>query len=156
MAGRGPAPKDPSKRVRRNKDVVPLRIVQAVIASQPELPEFNVQVTRDGDVWEESFTWPVVTRDWWALLGNHPLAPEFTDLDWLYLLDTARLHAAFWRGDTKTAAELRLREAKYGFTPEDRLRLRMQFAQTNEAEDRVQRRKELGAASRERRGGFAG
>ena len=42
--------------------------------------------------------------------------------------ETALLHAQFWKGDVKLASELRLREAKYGFTPEDRARLRMQFA----------------------------
>jgi hypothetical protein len=157
MAGRGPAPKDPSKRVRANKDVIPLRVVEAVVAPQPQLPEFNIRETnRDGITTYDAYRWPQITVDWWALMAQHPLAPTFIDTDWQYLLDTARIHAAFWEGDLKLGPELRLREAKYGFTPEDRLRLRLTFAQTNEAEDKAQRRRELGADSRQRRGGFAG
>lgn len=152
MAGRGPAPKDPSRRVRRNADVVPLRVVEVERADQPELPEFDVQVQVDGEFFSERFVWPEVTRRWWALLGSHPLVHDFTEPDWQFLLDTARIHAAFWNGDVKLGPELRLREAKYGFTPEDRLRLRLQFAQTNEAEDRVERRRELGESSLARRG----
>jgi hypothetical protein len=48
-----------------------------------------------------------------------------TDTDWDFLLDTALLHARYWEGDEKVAAELRLRVAKFGATPEDRARLRM-------------------------------
>ena len=68
------------------------------------------------------------------MLEYHPLKGEFTELDWSYLLDTALLHARFWQGKVDLASELRLREAKYGFTPEDRARLRIQFAQATEAE----------------------
>lgn len=137
MAGRGPAPKDPAKRARRNADPVPLRVVEAVPVAQPDLPEFEVERSVDGEAVMVPFVWPAATRGWWAMLAHHPLAGEFTDLDWSYLLDTARLHAEFWLGATKLAAELRLREAKYGFTPEDRLRLRLQFAQTATAEAAV-------------------
>lgn len=134
MAGVGPTPKDPSRRARRNKDVVPLRVVDAVVAEKPELPEFEVQVKVDGEIEYEQFSWPVATRTFWDMLDFHPLKAEFTDMDWSYLLDTARLHAAYWHGDIKLAAELRLREAKYGFTPEDRARLRLTFAQATDAE----------------------
>lgn len=157
MAGRGPAPKEPSKRVRRNADIVPLRVVEASPAIQPSLPEFSVQVTVDGELQEELFSWPEQTRIWWHTLASHPLAGEFTDVDWLYLLETARIHADFWHGDMKLASELRLREAKYGFTPEDRLRLRLSFAQTDEAEDRVIRRRELReSGAKSRRGPYVG
>lgn len=123
MAGHGPAPKDPSKRARRNADVVPLRVVEIEPASKPELPTLV-----DGEHWSAP------TLAWWGMLDLHPLKSEFTDMDWSYLLDTALLHNAFWRGDLKQAAELRLREAKYGFTPEDRARLRIQFALATDAE----------------------
>lgn len=134
MAGRGPAPKDPSKRARSNKDVVPLRVVEVEPAHKPDLPEFDVEVKVDGEAVMVPFSWPAATRDWWAMLEFHPLAGEFTEMDWSYLLDTARIHAAFWAGSMSQAAELRLREAKYGFTPEDRARLRLSFAQASSAE----------------------
>lgn len=135
MGGRGFAPKDPAKRAGHSpRDPVPLRVVDHVVAAKPALPEFEVQVKVDGELESEQFSWPVATRTFWDMLDYHPLSGEFTDMDWSYLLDTARLHAAFWQGDIKLAAELRLREAKYGFTPEDRARLRLTFAQATDAE----------------------
>ena len=121
MPGKGIAPKSPEKRARRNADPVPLRVVEVVPAGKPELPAIA-----DG--------WSTPTVEWWRMLDLHPLKHEFTELDWSYLLDTALLHNAYWGGDLKQAAELRLREAKYGFTPEDRARLRIQFAQATDAE----------------------
>jgi hypothetical protein len=70
----------------------------------------------------------------WA---DSPLSAEFTSTDWSELLDTALLHSAFWRGDLGRAAELRLRVAKMGATPEDRARLRIQFATANEVEKKA-------------------
>jgi hypothetical protein len=128
MAGNGPAPKDPARRARRNKPAES-RVIYIVPDGQPELPEFTIQVKLDGELVTQEFNWPTITREWWTMLGRHPLRLEFTELDWSYLLDTARMHAAFWMGDIGLAPELRLREAKYGFTPEDRARLRIQFAQ---------------------------
>ncbi len=156
MAGKGPAPKP--QKARRNAEVVPMRVVEAAPAVQPDLPEFDVQVTVEGVLESARYEWPEMTRNWWRMLALHPLVGEFTEIDWQFLLDTARIHAAFWEGNLKLAPELRLREAKYGFTPEDRLRLRLSFAQTDEAEDRVKRRREqgFGSGARERRGGFTG
>lgn len=137
MAGRGPAPKPPGTKAGHSKDVVPLRIVEVVPVARPELPEFTLMVKLDGELVSQEFEWPVMTRDWWDALELHPLKSEFIDADWSYLLDTARLHAAFWMGKLDAAAEIRLREAKYGFTPEDRARLRIQFAQATGAEVEV-------------------
>ena len=134
MAGRGPAPKDPSKRARTNKDVIQLRVLEVQPVEQPELPSFSIMVTVDEQLVTQEFEWPAMTQDWWAMLAHHPLAKEFIETDWSYLMETARLHAEFWMGKLSLAAELRLREAKYGFTPEDRARLRIQFAQATEAE----------------------
>lgn len=144
MAGRGPAPKDAGTRARRNADPVGVRIVDAVLSEQLPLPE----LMPNGD------PWPRETVRWWAMWGASPLAGEFTANDWSELLDTAVLHGAYWAGDLKHAGELRLRVAKYGATPEDRARLRIQFASANEADDR-QARKGLGAA-RSRRGPLRG
>lgn len=134
MAGNGPPPKDPARRARRNKDVAQLRVVEVQPVPQPDLPEFEVETKRDGEMVMVPFTWPSATRDWWSMLSMHPLAGEFIETDWSYLMDTARIHAAFWHGRLDAASELRLREAKYGFTPEDRARLRIQFAQATDAE----------------------
>ncbi|MEU7096065.1 hypothetical protein [Kitasatospora aureofaciens] len=55
------------------------------------------------------------------------MAQTFTPADWDFLLETAVLHAAFWDGDRTVASELRLRVAKFGATPEDRLRLKLEI-----------------------------
>jgi hypothetical protein len=73
----------------------------------------------------------------WA---DSPLSTEFTSTDWSELLDTALLHARVWQGELKYLPELRLRTAKYGATPEDRARLRIQFAQADEAEAKTPKR----------------
>ena len=60
------------------------------------------------------------------------------------------LHANLWgNGDTSVLPELRIRVAKFGATPEDRARLRMQFAEADEADGR---RPNTVKSSRERRG----
>jgi hypothetical protein len=110
MAGRGPAPKDPSERRRLNRPD-PLTVVCADGELHgPELPE-----THD---------WPVATVVWWGVWRSCAQAATFTDTDWSFLLDTAVLHAEFWLGNQGVAGELRLRVAKFGATPEDRARLK--------------------------------
>lgn len=69
--------------------------------------------------------WPAQTRRWWESWRRSPQAVTFTATDWDFLLDSAVLHAALWRGDVKAAAELRLRVALFGATPADRARLRL-------------------------------
>lgn len=136
MAGRGPAPKDPQRRARANRDPVPATILRFEHGEQPALPG-------------GASNWPKRTLDWWSVWGNSPQAELFTATDWEFLLETALLHAKFWAGDMSVAAELRLRVSKFGATPEDRARLRMQFAQADEADGR---RPEGVKSSRERRG----
>ena len=149
MAGRGPAPKDPSKRARANKDPQALRVIAAEPVKQPDLPEFDVQVEVDGELVSQRFNWPARTREWWQMWADSPLSDDFTSTDWSELLDTALLHARFWNGDHKVAPELRLRVAKFGATPEDRARLRIQFAQADEADEKRTAPK---SSARQRRG----
>lgn len=143
MAGRGPAPKPADKRARRNSDPQALRVIEAKPTEQPNLP--TLWIKQDDEV--VKVDWPVVTREWWQMWADSPLSAEFTDTDWSELRDTARLHALFWMGDKSVASELRLRVAKFGATPEDRARLRIQFAQADEAEEKPKGRKS-GATSR--------
>lgn len=143
MAGNGPPPKDPSRRARGHRGEV-LRVITAEPVDQPDLPTFEVE--KDGELTE--FVWPARTLQWWRMWAESPLSAEFTSVDWDYLLDTAVLHAKFWRGSTKEAAELRLRVAAFGATPADRAKLRITFAQADEAESKPTTR----VTSRSRRG----
>jgi hypothetical protein len=130
MAGRGPTPKPADKRARRNSDPVGLRVIEAKPTAQPKLP--TLWIRQDDE--PTSVSWPAVTLEWWKMWADSPLSTEFTDTDWSELRDTARLHALFWMGDKSVASELRLRVAKFGATPEDRARLRITFAQADDAE----------------------
>jgi len=114
MAGRGPAPKNPAARRRRNSDPIPTQVLEEdEDVRGPELPD--------------EFEWPAATRRWWETWRRSAQAQTFTATDWAFLVDTALLHAAFWSGESSVGAELRLRVAKFGATPEDRARLRMRI-----------------------------
>lgn len=126
MAGRGPAPKPDSRRARRNNGPE-LTVVKFTPKPAPALPS--------------SMAWCDETVQWWKMWAESPLAPTFSESDWSFLMDTAILHHQLWSmGDTSVLAELRIRVAKFGATPEDRARLRIQFAQADDAEDRVERK----------------
>ena len=119
-----------------NRDEKPMTLLRFAHASAPELPE---------DV-----EWHPRTRAWWLMWANSPQADTFTETDWSFLLDTALMHHAMWAKMQWTlAAEVRLRVAKFGATPEDRARLRMVFA---DADEKDEKRAAKVASSRERRG----
>jgi hypothetical protein len=120
VAGHGPAPKDPATRRRRN--IVPPPTVMAPDgeARGPELP---ADVLPDGEQWHPR------TQAWWETWRQSPQAQTFTPTDWDFLIDTALMHHTMWlKARWEFASELRLRAAKFGATPEDRMRLRMQVA----------------------------
>lgn len=137
MPGHGPAPKPPETRARRNADPVGMRVIVVSPTAQPKLPAIWELNQKTGT--KRRVAWPAETRSWWAMWGASPLSGEFTSTDWSELLITARLHAAVVNGDLKHAAELRLRVAKFGATPEDRARLRITFAAADEAEQKADR-----------------
>jgi hypothetical protein len=111
MGNRGPAPKDPAERIRRNLEPMAVTVASDGVERGPELPD--------------DYEWPPRTRKWWQTWRESPQAQTFLDTDWDYLLDTAVLHAEFWLGDRRVEPGLRLRLAKFGATPEDRLRLKL-------------------------------
>lgn len=139
MPGIGPPPKPASQRARRNKDATPTTVLRFERADQPALPP----AMPDGE------PWPARTVEWWAQWAGDPRAEHFDRAAWESLLDTAVIHGAYWAGDLKQAAELRLRVASYGVTPADRARLRMVFA---EADDADGGKGAAGPVSRERYG----
>lgn len=117
MAGRGPVPSGSRSRPndQRRVEAASVEVVADDVVRGPELPEFADAGTR----------WPAQTCRWWEGWRRSPQAVTFTATDWDFLLDSALLHAALWRGDTRVAAELRLRLAAFGATPADRARLRL-------------------------------
>lgn len=117
----GTTPKPKGERRRRNKDaltperhlVADRKVRGPVLPKRP--PKFG-----------KADPWHPQTVAWWDTWRKSPQAKDMGKTDWDFLLDTAVLHHAFWCGDRKMAAELRLRVAKFGATPQDRLNLRFE------------------------------
>ncbi len=121
MAGRGPAPKDPSKRRRRNAAEPETTITPDDELRGPELPA-GVLGEEDG----EPVQWHPMTQLWWDSWRGSAQAQTFVQTDWLFLIDTALMHHTMWaKGRWEFASEVRLRAAKFGATPEDRARLKL-------------------------------
>lgn len=84
------------------------------MSNQPDLPD--------------GMTWPEITQDWWKALATLPGADDFTDIQWLYLMDTALLHAAVWTGDFSRHGELGKRLEAFGISPKAKGQLAKQAA----------------------------
>lgn len=124
MPGRGAAPKDPSRRARRNVDIAPTTRLEFVRIKPPELPA--------------EYPWHPMTLRWWRTWQESPMADLMGPTDWSFMMDTALMHHAMWeKGQWTLAAEVRLRVAKFGATPEDRLRLRIQWADADQRDSEV-------------------
>lgn len=149
MAGKGPVPKDPATRVRRNGGGAQMRVIEVTAAIQPELPDRWVIVDYGmAGKKREQVSWPTATRQWWDMWALSPLATQFTSTDWSELLIAALIHAEVMDGNYKLAAELRQRTAKFGTTPEDRARLKIQFAMADDAEERTADRRRASMRSK--------
>ncbi|MFE3769941.1 hypothetical protein [Streptomyces sp. NPDC059122] len=116
---------------------MPQTVLRLDQVEPPELPD-----------WPGEGEWPQRTQEWWEMWQSSPQAEHFSSTDWDFLLDTALIHARLWSGELSAAAELRLRVAKFGATPEDRSRLRMQFAQDAEHGEGREVEPKRGAQSR--------
>lgn len=119
MAGRGPAAQPnrvrPTDDTRRQAEMTELDYTGELFG--PELPEGQLS---DGAGWHPR------TVALWQALRRNPLLRDEIDLGWEFLLDTALMHHTMWtKGRWEFASEVRLRLAKYGATPEDRMRLKM-------------------------------
>jgi hypothetical protein len=115
MPMKGPAPKmersRPNDTARREAEFS--TVVNDDLVRGPELPE--------------SVVWHPMTVRWWDTWRRSAQAKTFSETDWDFLLDTARLHSELWAGQLGVAPELRLRVSKFGASPEDRMRLRLKI-----------------------------
>jgi len=122
MAGRGPT-KD-SRAIRRNKEPD-----KQLIKSDGKLRGFPLPEGMLTDKHGEPEDWHPATVDWWNSWRSSPQAAAMlSEPDWYALLDTALIHHNMWKnGRWEFASEVRLRVAKFGATPEDRIRLKQEI-----------------------------
>ena len=110
----------------------------------------NISVVRreDGSLVGPELNWTIdwhpKTRDWWDAWRRSPQAILFEETDWEELESTALIHHSIWNNPKASVAqisaglaEMRQRVAKFGATMEDRLKLRMKFADVNLKEDKA-------------------
>ncbi len=121
----GPAPKQARSRP-RDTDVRDLVKSDGKLGGW-ELPEGVLGVDAKTGV---EIEWHPQTKAWWAAWRASPQGTRMvTEPDWHFLLDTALMHHSMWANQRwDFAAEVRLRAAKFGATPEDRLRLKLEVA----------------------------
>ena len=129
MAGRGFPPSGNRARERDNRETT--KVTRGTRLHGPALPKaedvFPKMVDPEtGAILEIDLQrdWHPMTKKWWDGMRRSPLTVDCGPEDWSFLLDTAFLHHLAWTdGQPKLFAEVRLRAAKFGVTPEDRARL---------------------------------
>ena len=128
MAGPGRAPQKVLSRERdtARRQAEMKRLEKDEQLRGPDLPE--------GD-------WHPRTVVWWENWRRSPQAQHMGQVDWDFMVDTAMMHSQMWTGDLKMAAEVRIRVAKFGATPEDRLRLKVQVDEDLKPEVRAPKAK---------------
>ncbi len=126
MPGRGPAPKDPATRRRRNKEQRTTIGNDAGEIRGPELPEAYWVKGSAKSSRSSQLKFKPATREWFGNWRTSPQSTAFTAPTWdvlVYII--APLFDQFIRtGDPKLAGELRLQLSKLGATPEDLARLK--------------------------------
>lgn len=131
MAGNGPPPKDPAKRARRNKDTMGMRVVEVEPTDQPSLESlFGELNPATGEPWKRA------TLMLWEQLGEFARVQLLQDAQWSLFARAMILDDAVISGELRHAAEARLQMAKFGIAPDDLARLRIQFAQADEVEEK--------------------
>lgn len=103
---------------------------------QAEFTRLAADGQRRGPDLPEGIAWPEQTVALYEALRRDPVSQALTDADWQHVIDTCSLHRHMWDGDASLAvrvsAEVRLRLAQLGVTPEARLRLRMLIAEPDD------------------------
>jgi hypothetical protein len=129
--------KHPSVRQRRNvaSSAATLHVLAPDEIVIPELPQL---FDKDGN--ERS--WSTHTQNWWVDIWSAPMAPEYHKSDIHGLYRMAAIVEAFWtRGRLDLNSELRLYEQQFGLNPLARRRLEWQIEDTDEKQDKGEKRR---------------
>lgn len=139
MAGRGPAPKDPSRLAGHGaakKRAGQIRVVEVDPTDQPSLQElFGDENPATGLEWSKA------TLRFWGEIGEFVKVQLLQNAQWSLLGRAMILDDAVNRGELKLASEARLQIAKFGIAPDDMARMRIQFAAAEEADEKRDRRR---------------
>lgn len=118
------------RRTRADKSIQRTVIIDEGKVYGPELPD---------DVLPAEQTWHPQTLAWWDSVRRFPLMKNETAFGWNFLIDTALMHHTMWtKGRWEFAGEIRIRLAKYGVTPGDRLTLKIQLEPKDDVIDKQQ------------------
>ena len=140
---RGPQPKDPAIRRRRNRAATEATLPAEPRAGTPTLP-------RRRDATGQFADWHELTRQWWVDVWTSPMAGKFLDVDVHGLYVLAELLDRFWREPSTTlASEIRQHRTAFGLTPIDRRRLQWNI----QPEPKEEKRPKGGSDKRGPKGG---
>lgn len=148
MAAPGPPPKDPSKRHPRAK-ASKFDADRRVVVMRPNGPDRRRKLRPlPEDLLPVGTPWHPATLRWWNTWAASELMSDLPETDWMELEATARIHHEFMTsGKFTLAGELRSRMAKFGATPEDRMKLRISIVSAEEAERKANKPSPSASAS---------
>lgn len=133
-----PTPKHPSARQRRNRTpgARTLQPVDPKTVQIPDLPPLRI--------------WHPRVIEKWKAVHLSPMFPEYDASDVEGLIQLAMLWQDFWEATDSTPriramAEIRQNEVRYGLSPIDRRRLAWEIDRGDEAEQRIQERRNRAA-----------
>lgn len=125
MAGRGPAPKDPAARARRN---AVQRGEWLELPAQGEAPPGMPASAGEAG-------WLQATADAWVAWWSDPAATQWGPAQQNAVLELLVLTDQFWRGKTGVANEMRLRQDALGLTEKGKRDLRWRVPAVSEGEN---------------------
>ena len=137
MAGKGPAPNEGGRSRDRDNKALEELVYNGEIWRDP-LPEGVLGQHETGEHAGEDIQWHAQTLVWWDAIRTWPIMKDEMAASWQFMVTTAMLHHKMWtNGRWDFAAEVRLREAKYGITPDDLRRLGKKIKRAGDPELQV-------------------
>lgn len=128
MAGRGPTPKDPSTRVRRNASPVAERVISFERAEQPGLADLLGDLNPvTGEPWSAA------TADLWKSLGEFYADEMLHRTQWHLLARAMILDDVYVSGEMKAETALRQWIAQFPAFPADLMRYRITSVEAEKA-----------------------
>jgi hypothetical protein len=136
MAGRGPAPKNPATRQRKNVKLSAAVLVADPNRRVPSLPKHLTMVTYDEEIVDRK--WHPQTKAEWRAIWHSGVASQFDDADLAGLYKLVVLIDDYWHASgpaerNKLSAEIRLQRLEFGLTPVARQRLAWETARADAA-----------------------